>query len=96
MLIYGNRHQGQILAGDELAAPGVEVLHVLQQPPPGWAGETGVLTRDIVQRRCARAAQAGWLFVLCGPPPMMREVRAGLAALGVPARRIMEERFVYD
>jgi hypothetical protein len=27
---------------------------------------------------------------------MMREVRAGLAALGVPARRILEERFVYD
>jgi predicted ferric reductase len=96
MLIYGNRHKGQILAADDLPALGVEVVHVLQHPPAGWAGETGRLTRDIVKRRCARAAQAGWLFVLCGPPPMMREVRAGLAALGVPARRIMEERFVYD
>jgi predicted ferric reductase len=96
ILVYGNRHQGQILAGAELPTPGVEVVHVLQDPPPGWAGETGLLTRDVVKRRCARAAQAGWLFVLCGPPPMMREVRAGLAALGVPARRILEERFVHD
>jgi ferredoxin-NADP reductase len=30
------------------------------------------------------------------PPPMMREVRAGLAALGVPADRIREERFTHD
>jgi ferredoxin-NADP reductase len=49
-----------------------------------------------VQRRCAAAARAGWLFVLCGPPAMMREVRAGLAALGVPAGRILEERFAHD
>ncbi len=96
LLLYGNRHAGQILAGDELAAGGTEVVHVLQEPPPGWSGETGLLTRDLVARRCAEAARQGWLFVLCGPPPMMREVRAGLAALGVPAGRILEERFVYD
>ncbi|CAH0156913.1 ferric reductase-like transmembrane domain-containing protein [Roseomonas sp. CECT 9278] len=96
MLVYGNRHEGQILAEDELPTLGVEVIHVLQEPPPGWAGETGMITRDLVARRCARAAAAGWLFLLCGPPPMMREARAGLAAMGVPARRILEEGFAYD
>jgi NAD(P)H-flavin reductase len=96
LLLYGNRHAGQIVAPDELGASGAEVVQVLQEPPPGWTGETGLVTRDLVMRRCAAAARAGWLFVLCGPPPMMREVRAGLAALGVPARRILEERFVYD
>jgi predicted ferric reductase len=96
LLVYGNRHEGQILAGDELPGLGAEVVHVLQDPPPGWTGETGMVSRDFVTRRCAAAAREGWLFVLCGPPPMMREVRAGLAALGVPARRILEERFVYD
>jgi ferredoxin-NADP reductase len=54
------------------------------------------MDRGFIQDRCATAARDGWLFVLCGPPPMMREVRAGLAALGVPAARILEERFVYD
>jgi predicted ferric reductase len=96
LLVYANRHQGQILAGEELPALGAEVVHVLQDPPPGWTGEAGMVSRDFVTRRCAAAAREGWLFVLCGPPPMMREVRAGLAALGVPARRILEERFVYD
>ena len=78
------------------ARAGAEVTHVLQEPPPGWTGETGLLGRDLVARLCADAAQKGWVFVLCGPPPMMREVRAGLATLRVPSARILEERFVYD
>ncbi|BDG72670.1 ferredoxin reductase family protein [Roseomonas fluvialis] len=96
LLVYGNRHAGQIVAQDELAAARAEVVQVLQEPPPGWTGETGMVTRDLVRRRCSGAARDGWLFVLCGPPPMMREVRTGLASLGVPAARILEERFVYD
>lgn len=96
LLLYGNRHDGQVIAREDLAASGAEVIHVLQEPPPGWTGETGLLTREVVTRRCAAAARQGWLFVLCGPPPMMREVRAGLSALGVPPGRILEERFVYD
>lgn len=96
MLVYGNRHQGQVMAREELEASGAEVVHVLQEPPPGWTGATGMVSRELVRERCAAAASAGWLFVLCGPPPMMREVRAGLAALGVPGSRILEERFVYD
>ena len=97
LLLYGNRHAGQIVAAEELAAmSGLETLHILQEPPPGWTGATGMVSRDLVRERCARAAEAGWLFVLCGPPPMMREVRAGLRSLGVPPHRILEERFVYD
>jgi predicted ferric reductase len=97
LLLYGNRHQGQILARDELAAmPGLETVHVLQDPPPGWQGGTGMVSAALVRDRCAGAAAAGWLFLLCGPPAMMREVRQGLRALGVPARRILEERFTYD
>nr|WP_232474628.1 ferric reductase-like transmembrane domain-containing protein [Roseomonas rubea] len=96
LLLYGNRHAGQILGSEDLAASGAEVVHVLQEPPPGWQGATGLMDRAFIRTRCEAPAKAGWLFVLCGPPPMMREVRAGLAALGVPAGRILEERFVYD
>mgnify|MGYP001291984131 CR=1 FL=1 len=100
LLLYGNRHVGQILARDELEDLArdlpLEVVHVLSEPPPGWTGATGMLSRDLVRDRCAEAARAGWIFVLCGPPPMLKEARAGLAALGVPAARILEERFVYD
>ncbi len=97
LLLYGNRHEGQILVREELAAmPGLETVHVLQEPPPGWAGATGMVSNAFVQEHCAAAAREGWLFLLCGPPAMMRQVRQGLRALGVPAGRILEERFVYD
>lgn len=100
LLLYGNRHEGQIIAREELAAMAeampLEVVHVLNEPPPGFGGATGQLTRELVRERCAGPAREGWLFVLCGPPPMLRETRAGLRALGVPASRIREERFVYD
>ncbi|MEO3471837.1 ferredoxin reductase family protein [Roseomonas sp. CAU 1739] len=100
LLLYGNRHQGQVLAGAELDAMAQEIdlttEHVLQEPPSGWSGARGMVDRALVAQRCAGAAREGWVFVLCGPPPMMREVRGGLAALGVPSRRILEERFTYD
>lgn len=100
LLLHGNRRATQIVAREELAEMSdvmpLEVVQVLREPPEGWTGVAGMMTRDLVRDRCAAAAEAGWLFVLCGPPPMMREVRAGLKALGVPGRRILEERFVYD
>ena len=37
-----------------------------------------------------------WLYVLCGPPPMMAAVEDALIELGVPAGRIVSERFTYD
>ncbi len=99
-LIYGNRHAGQILAGPELEAMAQDIAltttHVLQEPPPGWTGATGMVGNDLIASQCADPAREGWLFVLCGPPPMMRAVRAGLRALGVPPGRILEERFTYD
>ena len=96
-LIYGNRHQGQIMAAAELAALAgrlrLDLRHVLQEPPPGWAGLAGMVTPELIQAAAAQAAREGWVFLLCGPGPMIRAARAGLAVLGVPRRRILEERF---
>lgn len=52
---------------------------------------TGMVSRDLVREQCAAAARDGLIFVLCGPPPMMREVRAGLRALD---RDMAEGEFV--
>ncbi|WP_431284975.1 ferredoxin reductase family protein [Humitalea sp. 24SJ18S-53] len=94
LLLYGNRLADQILAAEELAAlDWLTVVHVLGEPPPGWTGEAGRLDAALVARRCAPAAAAGWLFVLCGPAPMLATVRQALRGLGVPAARILMERF---
>ena len=96
-LLYGNRHQGQIMAAAELDGLAgrlrLDLHHVLQEPPPGWTGFAGMMTPALIQAEAAQAAQEGWVFLLCGPGPMIRAAHQGLAALGVPRRRILEERF---
>ncbi len=96
-LLYGNRHEGQIMAAAELAALAghlrLDIRHVLQEPPPGWTGFAGMMSPELIQAAAAQAAQGGWVFLLCGPGPMIRAAHQGLHALGVPRRRILEERF---
>ena len=96
-LLYGNRHQGQIMAAVELASLAgrlrLDLHHVLQEPPPGWTGFAGMVTPELIQAEAAQAAREGWVFLLCGPGPMIRAAHQGLAALGVPRRHILEERF---
>jgi len=50
-----------------------------------------MMTPALIQTEAAQAARAGWVFLLCGPGPMIRAAHEGLAALGVPRRRILEE-----
>jgi predicted ferric reductase len=100
LLLYGNRVEGQILARAELAAlvadGWLQVVHVLGEPPADWRGESGQLDGPLIARHCAAAAAAGWLFVLCGPAPMLKAAQAALHGLGVPRARILAERFTYD
>ena len=44
----------------------------------------------------ARPDQRDWLYVLCGPPVMLRVVEDSLIALGIPPRNILSEQFVYE
>lgn len=99
LLLYGNRVEAQILAREELtalAAEGwLEVVHVLSNPAAGWAGAAGQLDADFIVEHGARAAAAGWLFVLCGPTPMLDAAHAALHRLRVPHSRILSERFTF-
>jgi ferredoxin-NADP reductase len=51
------------------------------------------MTPELIQAEATQAAREGWVLLLCGPGPMIQAAREGLAALGVPQRRILEERF---
>lgn len=100
LLVYANRAEDQIVCGDELterAANGpLRVCRVLSEPPKGWAGETGFVTGGMIQRLVGKAALQTWVFVLCGPPPMLHAVESSLLDLGVPPRNILLEQFSYD
>lgn len=100
ILLYGNRVAEQIVYREELEALteslGLRIELVLSDPPPGWTGRTGMLDTDTVSA-IFRSPEAGeWVYLLCGPPPMMQAAEAGLLSLGVPGRHILVERFDYD
>lgn len=98
-LIYGNRVESQILYAEELEAMRLELdldLHlVLSEPPAGWAGRVGELTSEVL-RDCLADVSPDALYLVCGPVPMMDAVERALAGLGVPAARVVAERFKYD
>lgn len=100
VLLYGNRHEGQIVFEEELqrlsSTHGTEVVHVLSHPPKGWTGPTGLIDEALLHAHFGIPARRDWLYILCGPPAMLHAVEAGLIALGIPASQILSEQFVYD
>ncbi|UCE30940.1 MAG: ferredoxin reductase family protein [Burkholderiales bacterium] len=99
-LIYGNRIEAQIMYRDEIEAAAheldLQVHHVLGEPPPGWQAEVGRLDAPLLRRLLGPAPPRDWLYVVCGPTPMILAVQQSLAELGVPEARVVAERFSYD
>jgi predicted ferric reductase len=97
VLLYGNRDRNTTVFAAELdrlaAASGgrLRVVHVLSADP-SWDGEKGYLDGPCISRLAPDFRERD--VFLCGPPPMMRLVRAALLAAGVPHSRIFDERFV--
>lgn len=70
----------------------LKVVHVLEEPPEGWAGEEGFVTRDILDRQLP-ANRAELRYFICGPIPMIAAVTDGLRELGLPMGLVHTERF---
>ena len=65
---------------------------VLESPPAQWQGETGWISRDILQRHLPEN-RADYEYFICGPRPMIVNMEKYLRELGVPLRRIHSELF---
>ncbi len=95
-LFYAYNNLERLTAWGELQALQARLnLHMvilLKHPPPDWAGETGFLTREVLQRHLPGNHQALEYF-LCGPTPMTESVEHSLDALGVRMRRVHTELF---
>jgi len=100
LLIYGNRTATQIVDGDELLErsrrTNVDIVQVVGEPEPGWQGETGTIDKAMLMKYLGSPEHRDWLFVLCGPAPMLETVERTLLDQGVPAKNILSERFNYD
>ncbi len=100
LLVYGNRIEEQIVHRAELdaiaAAQGTKIIHVLSEPPVGWAGEAGLIDAALIKKHFPAPDCQSWVYVICGPGAMMETVEETLSDLGVPASQVLSERFSYD
>lgn len=96
VLLYGNRTANAIVFRDELdgiaARSGgrMRLCHILSEDP-SWPGERGRIDQACIERQAPDARERE--IYLCGPPVMMKSVRAALASIGVPPRQVHDERF---
>ena len=97
-LFYGSPSWDEVIYADELEQLSqrldLNVIHVLEQPPEDWTGETGFITSEILTRHLPPRAERHQFFI-CGPDPMMDAVEHTLRDLGVPIDHINFERFEF-
>lgn len=96
LLFYGNRIGEHVVFREELQALSarlsLEVVHILGEPPAHWAGERGLLRKDVLARHLPED-RAGWHAFVCGPTPMIRIAERALGELGLPGRHVHSEIF---
>jgi ferredoxin-NADP reductase len=101
-LIYANRSSDDVIFAQALEQLGeqnpdrFETVLVLESAPATFAGLRGRLDRNVAQAALDRVWPTGLPkeYFVCGPEPMMAEVRQALTARGVAPEAIQEERFV--
>lgn len=96
MLLYGNPTADDIVFEDELHQLEQElnltVVHVVEDPPDDWHGESGLMDLELLDRDLPPDRQRFEYFI-CGPEPMTDAVEPALRELGLSWRQIYTERF---
>ena len=86
-ILFGSVNEEDIILRKELeecVCDKVKVVHVLSGENPGWKGEKGFLTAELIKRYSPKDAT----YFVCGPNVMYGFVQKELAKLGVSQRRI--------
>lgn len=99
LLLYASRTESGLAYRAELEGlaartdcPALRVVCILEEPPPGWAGESGRITPDLL-RRVLPEERIVRDVLICGPDAMIAAVERSLLTLGLPASRLHTERF---
>jgi predicted ferric reductase len=95
-LFYANKLWEEVTFREEIEALQTRlrltVIHALEAPPAGWTGETGFVTRQVLDRWLPAERRSLEYFV-CGPDPMREAVEKALYRLGVPLTHVHAEKF---
>ena len=96
-LFYANKRLEDAVYREELDQLAdildLRVVHVLEAPPEGWAGESGFISAESLDRHLPGPLRKQLHYFLCGPTPMTRTAEQALHRFGVPAHRIHTEVF---
>jgi len=96
ILVYANKNVEEITFRKELNELrdyiNLKVVHVLEDPPYGWEGEEGFVTKEILDKQLPDKP-GEYTYYVCGPDPMMDMVGMALYDLNIPWNRIYMERF---
>ena len=91
-ILYGSVSSDDIILKDDLAAlegEHVHVVKVLSGDEPGWTGEKGFITAELIKKY----SKGDCSYFVCGPQAMYRFLRGEVAKLDVPAKRVRFEVF---
>lgn len=95
-LFYGSRYWDDVTFREELEAlqerMNLHVIHVLSAPHEGWTGEVGYVSQEVLSRHLP-AQYKRFVYLICGPDPLMDAMEEALPALGVPPDHVHTERF---
>ena len=96
VLFYANKTWEAVIFREEIEELeerlNLEVIHVLEDPPPWWDGEVGYVEPEVLDRHLPEPCSA-YFYYLCGPEPMMDLVESELVNRDIPLPKIMSERF---
>lgn len=95
LLLYGSRHENEIIYQDELQmlaaqhADKFKMVNVISEPSPGYRGLTGLISADLIGELVADPA--AYSYFICGPAALHEHCLNELAAFKLPPRLIRRE-----
>lgn len=102
-LIYYNWNVENIIFKDELTrlqtrySGRLHLIQVLENAPDGWEGYTGSLDSMMLEKLLSQLPDWGFsrtTYFMCGPENMMKNVESFLTEQGIPAEKILREKFI--
>ncbi|MCI5223321.1 MAG: hypothetical protein D3924_11765 [Candidatus Electrothrix sp. AR4] len=95
-LIYGNLGDDDVAFAQELEnlnLPGFRLVHVLQHSWGKLKAHQGIISSKIIREEVTADLQSS-VFLVSGPPMMVKTIKEQLALLGVGSDQIRAERFL--